>query len=651
MNTRFVLPAVLLLIPALGRAQALQLQLLGENINRNVQNDGAQSPELTLRVHNVANVANEPANRLTGYQLSLSLERVNGLGDLRFSSGTRPALADYVLGNQPNNGVVVQPAFPTAGPVFIFDDDQNATGVTFDNTQPDRKVIQLRFDSQNNAEGVFKIMATPGLGKTQWADATSSDREFSNAVFAGAVPLEVGRVTVTLLAGAAWGVDAPGNWGVPGNWIGAVPNGPGTVANFGPVITAPRTVTVDAPKTVGTINFNSADSYTIAGPGTLTLQSNGTATSAISVTAGTHTISAPLASASSTRMTVTTGARLTASNLRPTTMPYSKDGGGTLAVNNVRASNLQIDQGVLQVTARGTGNDPAGTSIVQSLAISPGAQLDLTNNSMIIDYTGPVGTLVSDTRLHLAGGRITSSSAGGFPSRKLGYGDNQVLFKLSFAGQSVDLTSVLIKYTFAGDCDLDGDVDVADLGALASAWQTSGPWTAGDFDYNGLVNVADLGILATNWQAGVGSPLGPESLQQALSSLGLPFVSIPEPASLVMMILGTIGLKCRLRLRNPAATATPMARLGVPFDRTIDSRDHMIWSDGATGIGWNPCASQVVRGRLVVVDSLDCTEQRLRLEPLENVSSTYSAPATHDDLGLPHLCSQGEARVCASNAV
>ena len=37
--------------------------------------------------------------------------------------------------------------------------------------------------------------------------------------------------------------------------------------------------------------------------------------------------------------------------------------------------------------------------------------LDLTNNSAVIDYTGPVGTLVDDVRQHLLSGRLTSSSA------------------------------------------------------------------------------------------------------------------------------------------------------------------------------------------------------------------------------------------------
>jgi hypothetical protein len=81
----------------------------------------------------------------------------------------------------------------------------------------------------------------------------------------------------------------------------------------------------------------------------------------------------------------------------------------------------------------------------------------------------------------------------------------------------------------AGDANLDGQVDVTDLGALATNWQTSAPWTGGDFNYDGFVDVTDLGALATNWQPGVGSPLAPSRLDKALANVGLANVTVPEP--------------------------------------------------------------------------------------------------------------------------
>jgi len=78
----------------------------------------------------------------------------------------------------------------------------------------------------------------------------------------------------------------------------------------------------------------------------------------------------------------------------------------------------------------------------------------------------------------------------------------------TFSGQTVDATAVLVKFTYAGDANLDGAVDIGDLGLLAGSWQLSSKvWTDGDFTYNGTVDIGDLGLLAGNWQKGtVGNP-------------------------------------------------------------------------------------------------------------------------------------------------
>lgn len=62
-------------------------------------------------------------------------------------------------------------------------------------------------------------------------------------------------------------------------------------------------------------------------------------------------------------------------------------------------------------------------------------------------------------------------------------------------------------FVLAGDADHDRDVDVNDLGVLASNWQQS-PRTfgQGDFDYTGTVDVNDLGILASHWQQQLAPP-------------------------------------------------------------------------------------------------------------------------------------------------
>ena len=109
--------------------------------------------------------------------------------------------------------------------------------------------------------------------------------------------------------------------------------------------------------------------------------------------------------------------------------------------------------------------------------------------------------------------------------------DNQTGFPGLHFGKSYTTDHLtLTANALGGDADLNGIVDVADLGALASSWQTAGNWMTGDFDASGMVDVADLGILASNWQAG------------DMSAFGLPLSSVPEPlgllpASLVLSLM------------------------------------------------------------------------------------------------------------------
>ncbi len=190
-----------------------------------------------------------------------------------------------------------------------------------------------------------------------------------------------------------------------------------------------------------------------------------------------------------------------------------------------------------------------------SLAIAPSSRIDLNDNDMIVDYTGATpfgyvrGKIVSGWNFgNWDGPGINTSIGNTSPIVGLGYAEASDVLGLSgsgtatFSGQTVDATTVLVKFTYLGDANLDGAVDISDLGRLATNWQTSADWSGGDFDYSGFVDISDLGRLATNWQAGVGDPLGP-SFDQALASVGLGGVVVPEPGTLGTVVLAAWSLK------------------------------------------------------------------------------------------------------------
>lgn len=102
----------------------------------------------------------------------------------------------------------------------------------------------------------------------------------------------------------------------------------------------------------------------------------------------------------------------------------------------------------------------------------------------------------------------------------------------------------------AGDADLDGDVDLSDLGALASHYgaMSGGTWSWGDFDYDGDVDLADLGSLASNYGSGQA---------QFASDWATLSTSVPEPFPAASGLLSLAPLLRRRRRRRELALTTP----------------------------------------------------------------------------------------------
>jgi hypothetical protein len=208
---------------------------------------------------------------------------------------------------------------------------------------------------------------------------------------------------------------------------------------------------------------------------------------------------------------------------------------------------------------------PGHNKVLQttSIFITGSSKLDLADNQAIVHYTGL--TPINDIRhqIHSAynhgswnGNGITSSLANA--TEGLGYGESTALGITTFGGVSLSGNNVLIQYTYLGDANLDGVVDVADLLAVAQQFNTSGDvWTGGDFNYDGTVDINDLRILAHNWGDGITpSQSPPLVLTPLLESLGLPVVEVPEPAGLTLLFLGACSIRRRRRTRSRGGMVT-----------------------------------------------------------------------------------------------
>ncbi len=95
------------------------------------------------------------------------------------------------------------------------------------------------------------------------------------------------------------------------------------------------------------------------------------------------------------------------------------------------------------------------------------------------------------------------------------------------------------KRFFPGDANLDGAVNVLDLGALTNHYRETGrTWAEADFTGDGAVNVLDLGILANYYCSATSA--GPGGLAPG----GEP---VPEPAALGVLLIGCLALARRGR--------------------------------------------------------------------------------------------------------
>jgi autotransporter-associated beta strand protein len=190
-----------------------------------------------------------------------------------------------------------------------------------------------------------------------------------------------------------WITNVDGLFGIASNWTtGQVPSGQGVTATFGLVSGAGPTlnVTVNKAFTAGSVVFaNPSVSYTLAGDGIsghgLTLDKGGSGAAAITVSGGSHTISAPVIIADGLLVALSADPAantpaFTISGSISGTGGLRKTGPGTLvlgATNSYTGGN-EVVGGTLRTTARGALGSTADGA---AATIDAGAVLELAGDA------------------------------------------------------------------------------------------------------------------------------------------------------------------------------------------------------------------------------------------------------------------------------
>jgi hypothetical protein len=194
----------------------------------------------------------------------------------------------------------------------------------------------------------------------------------------------------------------------------------------------------------------------------------------------------------------------------------------SLTLNIAAGSNVTFNatQHLEGLNVSGTATTSAGGALVlvtKGLTIPAGGQLDLKDNDLVVDwtgtsvigswngsaYTGVTGMIAAGRNGGPAGGNpwngsgIISSLAQGSDYTTLGI--RAPVAASVFSGQSVDASSVLVKFTYGGDASFDGKLNIDDYTKIDSgiAAGTRG-WLNGDFNYDGKVNIDDYVIIDNN---------------------------------------------------------------------------------------------------------------------------------------------------------
>jgi hypothetical protein len=196
--------------------------------------------------------------------------------------------------------------------------------------------------------------------------------------------------------------------------------------------------------------------------------------------------------------------------------------------HSISTAGKLLISGLLDIQSGSTAiAQPGGTALIRcnQFTLAGDNVLNLNDNDMIIDYNlgpSPIGAWNGTAYNGLTGliqqaydfsawdglgiTTKTADAAGGLTTLAIGEAAD-VLFLSGnelghFDGELVDATTVLIKYTYAGDANMDGLIDASDYGVIDNYFQFPGTTGVenGDFNFDGVIDAGDYGLIDNSFQ-------------------------------------------------------------------------------------------------------------------------------------------------------
>jgi autotransporter-associated beta strand protein len=185
---------------------------------------------------------------------------------------------------------------------------------------------------------------------------------------------------------------------------------------------------------------------------------------------------------------------------------------------NVQLNSLTTDQHLRELTLRNGSNGSlvAGKHLlyIDALTLDNLSKLDLSDGRMIIksgaavggfngsSYSGITGLIASGRNGGAWNGKgvVTSQNTSG-QFTTLGVVSADVVLRSSptWAGVAVPDGAVLVAYTYGGDSNLDGKINIDDYTRIDSGVSAGlSGWSNGDFNYDGKVNIDDYTVIDSN---------------------------------------------------------------------------------------------------------------------------------------------------------